>query len=126
MSPSSNQRRAQSRLSRSRGHGQERALTEYETLGSDRPISGFAILPLRLFLGVTFVYAALQKIMDPGFFHAGAPTYIGAQILAFSRGSPIAGLLHHLMAYAVPVGIVTVLTEGAIGLLVLLGLFTRP
>ncbi len=98
----------------------------HQLMVSDRPISSFAVLPLRLFLGVTFIYAALQKLMDPGFFHAGSPTYIGAQILAFSRGSPIQGLLHHLMSYALLVGMLTVLTEGCIGALVLLGLFTRP
>jgi len=93
---------------------------------SDRAIPAFAILPLRLFLGITFVYAAIQKINDPGFLRAGSPTYIGAQMLAFSRGSPVKALLHDLMAYAGAVGVLTVLTEGSIGLLVLLGLFTRP
>jgi thiosulfate dehydrogenase [quinone] large subunit len=93
---------------------------------AERTISGFAVVPLRLFLGITFIYAAIQKLMDPGFFHAGSPTYIGAQILAFSRGSPIQGLLHHLMEFAVPVGLLTLLTESSIGLLVLLGLMTRP
>ena len=38
---------------------------------------GAALLPLRLFLGVTFVYAGVQKLSDPGFLHPGAPTYIG-------------------------------------------------
>ncbi len=93
---------------------------------SDRAIPAFAILPLRLFLGITFLYAAIQKINDPGFLRAGSPTSIGAQILAFSRGSPIKVLLHHLLAYAGAVGVLTVATEGSIGLLVLLGLFTRP
>ena len=98
----------------------------YGDIASERPISGFAVLPLRLFLGVTFVYAALQKVMDPGFFHAGSPTYIGSQILAFSRGSPIQAVLHHLMHVAVAIGWLTVVTEGTIGTLVLLGLLTRP
>lgn len=99
---------------------------QLQQFAADRPVTGFAVLPMRLFLGVTFIYAAIQKLMDPGFFHAGSPTYIGAQMLAFSRGSPIQALLHHLVAYAVPVGLLTVFTEGSIGLLVLLGLFTRP
>ncbi|MDQ2744533.1 MAG: Rieske 2Fe-2S domain-containing protein [Chloroflexota bacterium] len=97
-----------------------------QTARSDRAIPAIAILPLRLFLGITFLYAAIQKINDPGFLRAGSPTYIGAQMLAFSRGSPIKALLHHLMAYAGAVGLLTVLTEGSIGLLILLGLFTRP
>lgn len=53
--------------------------TVHQLMVTDRPISSFAVLPLRLFLGVTFVYAAVQKLMDPGFFHAEAPTFIGAQ-----------------------------------------------
>ena len=31
-------------------------------------IPAWAILPLRAFLGITFVYAGLQKITDPSFF----------------------------------------------------------
>jgi len=97
-----------------------------QTARSDRAIPAFAVLPLRLFLGITFLYAAIQKINDPGFLHTGSPTYIGAQILAFSRGSPIKVILRQLMEHAVAVGVLTVLTEGSIGLLILLGLFTRP
>lgn len=126
MSPLPHHSRTRKQPVAARRGGRPSEPSVYQILQADRPISGFATLPLRLFLGVTFVYAALQKVMDPGFFHAGSPTYIGAQILAFSRGSPIQGLLHQLMAYAVPIGILTVLTEGCIGLLVLLGLFTRP
>jgi hypothetical protein len=43
---------------------------------------GAALLPLRLFPGVTFVYASVQKLSDPGFLHAGAETYIGTQLEA--------------------------------------------
>ena len=100
--------------------------SDYRALRSDRQLSGYSILPLRLFLGITFVYAAIQKVNDPGFLHAGTATYIGAQILAFSRGSPIQALLHQLMQFAVLVGVVTIVIEGCIGLLVMLGLFTRP
>jgi thiosulfate dehydrogenase [quinone] large subunit len=88
-------------------------------------IPGVAILPLRLFLGLTFIYAAWQKLTDPGFLNAGAGTYVGHQILGFSRGSPIHGLLLHAMGYAVAVGVLTIITELVIGLLILLGLFTR-
>lgn len=89
-------------------------------------VSGMAILPLRLFLGVTFIYAGIQKLTDPGFFKASAPTYIGKQMLAFSRGSPIAFVMHHMMEHAVFFGLLTIVTEMGIGALVLLGLFTRP
>ena len=51
-----------------------------------------ALFPLRLFLGVTFVYAGIQKLSDPGFLHPGAPTYIGTQLHGFATGTP--GRLH--------------------------------
>src|SRR6188472_2446970 len=46
-----------------------------------------ALFPLRLFLGITFVYAGVQKLSDPGFLHAGAPTYIGTQLHGFASGT---------------------------------------
>jgi thiosulfate dehydrogenase [quinone] large subunit len=88
-------------------------------------IPGYAILPLRLFLGITFVYAGLQKLSDPGFLRPGAPTYIGAQLLSFSHNSPIRFFLLHLMEHAQIIGMMTILGELAIGSAVLLGLFTR-
>lgn len=83
--------------------------------------------PLRAFLGITFIYAGLQKFTDPGFLVPGSATYIGSQLQAFSHGSPI-GFLFQWFAVPFPVltGILTIATELAIGVLILLGLFTRP
>lgn len=85
-----------------------------------------ALLPLRAFLGVTFVYAGIQKLSDPGFLHAGAPTYIGAQLHAFAHGTP-GGFL--LRAFALPdpklAGVGVAFVEIVVGLLVLGGLLTR-
>ena len=85
-----------------------------------------ALLPLRLFLGVTFVYAGIQKLSDPGFLHAGAPTYIGTQLHGFAAGTP-GGFI--LRTFALPhpelAGIGVAVTEILIGLLVTAGLFTR-
>jgi thiosulfate dehydrogenase [quinone] large subunit len=89
-------------------------------------IPGAAILPLRAFLGITFIYAALQKMTDPGFFTLGAPSYIGTQLHGFAQGSPIGTVLLHMSEHAVVIGWLTILTELGIGVLVLLGLFTRP
>src|SRR5579884_360458 len=91
-----------------------------------RTIPAIVVLPLRLFLGLTFVYAAIQKLTDPGFLHPGSSTYIGAQLLGFSRGSPIHFFLMHAAEHAIAVGLLTILTEFAIGLCVLLGIATRP
>lgn len=85
-----------------------------------------ALFPLRLFLGVTFVYAGVQKLSDPGFLHAGAPTYIGTQLHGFATGTP-GGFV--LRTFALPhpeiAGIGVAITEILIGLLVATGLFTR-
>ena len=54
-----------------------------------RPMTpGAALLPVRLFLGLTFVYAGYQKLSDPGFLTPGASTYIGTQLHAFASGTP--------------------------------------
>jgi thiosulfate dehydrogenase (quinone) large subunit len=85
-----------------------------------------ALFPLRLFLGITFVYAGVQKLTDPGFLHVGAPTYIGTQLQGFAAGTP-GGFL--LRTFALPhpevAGIGVAVTEILIGLLVTAGLFTR-
>ncbi|HWF25024.1 MAG TPA: TQO small subunit DoxD [Solirubrobacteraceae bacterium] len=87
---------------------------------------GLALFPLRLFLGVTFIYGGIQKLTDPGYLHPGAPTYIGTQLHGFANGTP-GGFL--LRAFAIPhprlAGVAVALVEIAIGLLVTTGVFTR-
>jgi thiosulfate dehydrogenase (quinone) large subunit len=87
---------------------------------------GLALLPLRLFLGVTFAYAGVHKLTDAGFLHAGSETYIGDQLGAFAEGTP-GGPLLETFALPQPVlaGIGVALTEVAIGLLTIAGRFTR-
>jgi thiosulfate dehydrogenase (quinone) large subunit len=87
---------------------------------------GAALLPLRLFLGVTFVYAGVDKLTDPGFLTAGSDTYIGSQLEAFAEGTP-GGPLLETFALPQPVlaGIGVALAEVAIGLLAVCGRFTR-
>lgn len=85
-----------------------------------------ALLPLRLFLGGTFVYAGIQKLSDPGFLHPGAPTYIGTQLGGFAAGTPGGFLLRTLaIPHAELAGVGVALVEIAVGLLVLVGLLTR-
>jgi thiosulfate dehydrogenase [quinone] large subunit len=86
----------------------------------------YGTVPLRMFLGATFVYAGLQKIFDPGFLSPGSSTYIGTQLQGFAQHSPIAVLLN---VFALPVpqltGVGVIVTELAVGVLVLLGIGTR-
>ena len=85
------------------------------------------LAPLRLFLGVTFIYAGLQKFGDPQFFNPTAAGYIGKQIIAFSHGSPIQALLLHMaLPHAKFFGLVIALGEIAIGLGTLFGFLLRP
>lgn len=92
------------------------------------PLSaGWALAPLRLFLGVTFVYAGVQKLTDPQFFNPKAARYIGKQIQAFAHGSPISGLLLHVaLPHATLFGGLIAYGEIAIGLGTLVGLLARP
>jgi thiosulfate dehydrogenase [quinone] large subunit len=87
---------------------------------------GMALLPLRLFLGGTFVYAGIQKLSDPGFLRAGAPTYIGTQLHGFANGTPGGFILE---TFAIPhptvAGVGVAITEIAIGLLTIAGFYTR-
>jgi thiosulfate dehydrogenase [quinone] large subunit len=85
-----------------------------------------ALLPVRLFLGVTFVYAGYQKLSDPGFLTPGSATYIGTQLHAFASGTP-GGFLLRWLALPFPraAGVGVALAEIAIGLLTTAGLMTR-
>ena len=84
-------------------------------------------LPLRLFLGVTFVYAGIQKLTDPQYFRPSAPGYIGRQIAGMAHGTPLGGLLTHLVVpHAAFFGGLIAWGELAIGLGVLVGLLVRP
>ncbi len=94
-----------------------------------RPVSiqQWVLLPLRLFLGITFIYAGIQKIMDPQFFQTSASGYIGRQISRFALGSPIHGLLTSLAEpHAKFFGILIIFGEIAIGLGTLFGFLFRP
>ncbi len=87
--------------------------------------AAWALLPLRLFLGFTFCFAGLQKLANPGFFNAANPASIQSQLSGAARLSPIHALVDPLGHVAVPLGLVIALTEVAIGLGTLLGLWTR-
>jgi thiosulfate dehydrogenase [quinone] large subunit len=83
------------------------------------------LLPLRLFLGVTFTYAALQKFSDPSFFGSSSPTSVQAQMRALAPSSPI-GPLIDLTLHAGPlVGILIASAELVVGLAALAGLKMR-
>lgn len=98
------------------------------TASTDRHVfKGWMLLPLRLFLGLTFVYAGIQKLTDPQFFNQSAAGYIGKQILAYAQGSPLHDFMINVaLPHATLFGWLVALGEIAIGLATLAGLLLRP
>jgi thiosulfate dehydrogenase [quinone] large subunit len=89
-------------------------------------IAAWAILPLRGFLGITFVYAGLQKITDPQFFNDTSHQSIKYQLEIFSHSSPLRWLLVNLaIPHADLFGWLIALGELLVGLATLLGLYSR-
>jgi thiosulfate dehydrogenase [quinone] large subunit len=89
-------------------------------------IPAWAILPLRGFLGITFVYAGLQKITDAQFFDDASHHSIKYQLEIFSHSSPLRWLLVNLaIPHADLFGWLIALGELLVGLATLLGLFGR-
>ncbi len=89
-------------------------------------ISRWVLLPLRLFLGITFMYAGLQKLADPQFFNPAARGYVGKQIAAFATGSPLHAFLLQVAApHATLFGLLVAYGELAIGIGTLLGMLFR-
>ncbi|PZR97918.1 MAG: hypothetical protein DLM69_09240 [Candidatus Chloroheliales bacterium] len=85
-------------------------------------------IPLRIFLGIIFFFAGLDKITDPTFFDPKNANYIGAQLQGFVtyNHSPLSFLLTSIaIPNATLFGALMAVAEMACGLLVLLGLFTR-
>jgi thiosulfate dehydrogenase [quinone] large subunit len=83
------------------------------------------VLPLRAFLGGTFLFAGLQKLADKHFFDATSPSSIQAQLHASARNSPIGGALALFGHVAVLVGLAIAVGEVAVGLAAVVGLWTR-
>ena len=91
------------------------------------PLRGWMLAPQRLFLGATFLYAGIQKLTDPQFFHKSTPGYIGNQLIGFAQASPLHFFLVKIaLPHAVLFGWTVALGEIAIGLGTLFGLFFRP
>jgi len=90
-----------------------------------RYLFGWAVLPLRAFLGFTFCFAGLQKLANPGFLSASNPASIQSQLAGAARRSPIHGLVAPLAHVAVPLGLFIAFAELAVGLGAMLGLWTR-
>lgn len=88
--------------------------------------SRYALLPLRLFLGVTFVYAALDKLADNHYLAgAGDPASFVSQTQAAKGSSPISFLLGLALDAPTLFALAIAFGELAVGLGTLLGLWGR-
>ena len=86
---------------------------------------GWLVLPLRAFLGGTFVYAGMQKFANPDYLDASKPTSVAAQMRSLQHASaidPLVGLASHAPTF---VGLLIATGELAVGVGTLLGLFQR-
>lgn len=90
-----------------------------------RAVSAAALLPLRLFFGLTFLYAGFDKLLGPAFLDPSNPVSIQAQMAGFARVSPIGGLVQLGEPIAIPIGLVIAVGEIAVGLGTLSGLAFR-
>ena len=75
---------------------------------------------MRLWLGVTWIYAGWDKASDPGYLTSGSPTFIGTQLSAFATNSPVGFALNSVSENATQIGILVMLAEFAIGAATLL------
>lgn len=89
-------------------------------------LSANLLLPLRIFMGATFLYAGIQHLTDPSYFDPSKPGNIGHLISQYAVGSPIHDFLLGFVApNAVAFGYVVAVGESLIGAAILIGLLFR-
>ncbi|MFD0024998.1 DoxX family protein [Streptomyces sp. NPDC058382] len=84
-----------------------------------------ALLPLRIFLGVTFVYAAIDKLTDSAFFHTTGAGSIGEMMSGVRDSAAIPGLVDLALKSPSGFGYAIAFGELAVGIGTLLGLWSR-
>ncbi|CAB4864051.1 unannotated protein [freshwater metagenome] len=76
---------------------------------------------MRLWLGITWIYAGWNKATDAGFLTQGSTSFIGTQLNAYSTQSPLGTtVFNKLVEHSVQVGLFVMISEFAIGLATLL------
>ncbi|MFJ3233353.1 DoxX family protein [Streptomyces sp. NPDC086787] len=85
----------------------------------------YALLPLRVFLGVTFIYAGVDKLTDSAFLKSAGTGSIGDTMRAVRDSSAIPALVDLALKSPVGFGCAIALGELAVGIGILAGLFGR-
>ncbi len=75
---------------------------------------------IRLWLGLTWIYAGWDKASDPGFLDRTGVTYIGRQLAGYASSSPLGFIFQRLVEHAFVLGIFVMIVEFTIGLATLL------
>ncbi|MFJ7064436.1 DoxX family protein [Streptomyces sp. NPDC101115] len=85
----------------------------------------YALVPLRIFLGVTFIYAGLDKLTDSSFLAETGPESIGEVMRGVRDTSALPALVDLALKSPVGFGYAIALGELTVGLGTLFGLFAR-
>ncbi|MZD09724.1 DoxX family membrane protein [Streptomyces sp. SID5785] len=85
----------------------------------------YALVPLRIFLGVTFIYAAFDKLTDSAFFKSSGAGSIGDQMRGVRNISAFPELVDLALKSPPGFGYAIALGELAVGLGTLLGILAR-
>ncbi|MGW7053257.1 DoxX family protein [Streptomyces sp. NPDC054887] len=85
----------------------------------------YALLPLRIFLGVTFVYAGLDKLTDSGFMAASGTGSIGEMMRGVRDSSAVPALVDLALKNPEGFGYAIACGEIAVGIGTLIGLLAR-
>ncbi|MET9799377.1 DoxX family membrane protein [Streptomyces sp. NPDC006368] len=87
--------------------------------------SRYALLPLRLFLGVTFVYAGLDKLTDDRFLAASGTGSLGELMRSVRDSSAVPWLVDQALKNPEAFGYAIAFGELAVGVGTLIGLLAR-
>ncbi|MFD9969333.1 DoxX family membrane protein [Streptomyces sp. NPDC059017] len=85
----------------------------------------YSLLPLRLFLGVTFIYAGLDKLFDSAFLSATGTGSIGELMSTVRNSSAVPALVDVALKSPEGFGYAMAFGELAVGVGTLLGLLAR-
>ncbi|MCX5258020.1 DoxX family protein [Streptomyces canus] len=88
-------------------------------------ISQYALVPLRIFLGVTFIYAGLDKLTDSAFMKSSGSGSIGDMMRSVRDSSAIPALVDLSLKNPVGFGYAIAFGELAVGIGTLLGILAR-
>jgi uncharacterized membrane protein YphA (DoxX/SURF4 family) len=101
-------------------------ITIGKTQAAGSVFSPSLLWPLRIFMGVTFLYAGLQHLTDPSYFDPSKSGFIGHLISQYAVGSPLHDfLLGVVEPNAVSFGYAVGIGESLIGIAVLSGFLFR-